>query len=57
MIFKGSFYHNNIFDIYDEYVEEEADNILNKIIDSYVDELHRYAGKTANNEINNIESK
>ena len=57
MIFKGSFYHNDIFDIYDEYVEEEADNILNKIIDSYVDELHRYAGKTANNEINNIESK
>ena len=57
MIFKGSFYYNGIFDIYDQFVEEEADNIANKIIDNYVDELHRQAQRMANNEMNNIEGK
>ena len=57
MIFKGSFYYNGIFDIYDQFVEEEADNIANKIIDNYIDELHRQAQRMANNEMNNIEGK
>ena len=57
MIYKGSFYHENIFDIYDEFIEEEGENILNKIIDNYVDELHRQAQNMANEEMNNIEGK
>ena len=57
MISKGSFYHNDIFNIYDQFVEEEAENILNKILDNYVEELHRCAGKLTNNEINIINKK
>ena len=57
MISKGSFYHENIFEIYDEFVEEEGENILNNIIEQYVDKLHSYAGQMANNEINNINEK
>ena len=57
MVFKGSFYHKDIFNIYDEFVEEEGDNILNKIVNNYIDELHRQAQKMTNNEINNIEGK
>ena len=54
MIFKGSFYKDNIFDIYDEYIEEEGENILNKAIDKYINDLHKFGGKLAINEINNI---
>ena len=57
MIFKGSFYHEDIFEIYDQFVEEEGDNIANKIVDNYIEELHRQAQKMANNEINYIEEK
>ena len=57
MIYKGSFYHENIFDIYDEFIEEEGENILNKIVDNYVDELHKQAQKMATDEMNNIEGK
>ena len=54
MVFKGSFYKDNIFDIYDEYIEEEGENILNKAIDKYINDLHKFGGKLAINEINNI---
>lgn len=54
MIFKGSFYKDNIFDIYDEYIEEEGENILNKAIDKYINDLHKFGGDLAINEINNI---
>ena len=54
MIFKGSFYKDNIFDIYDEYIEEEGENILNKAIDKYINDLHKFGCKLAINEINNI---
>ena len=57
MIFKGSFYYEDIFEIYDQFVEEEGNNIVNKIVDNYVEELHRQAQKMANNEINYIEEK
>ena len=39
MVFKGSFYKDNIFDIYDEYIEEEGENILNKAIDKYINDF------------------
>ena len=55
MIFKGSFYHNDIFNIYDEYIEEEAQNLLNILVDYYLDDIHKFAGIETNNEINNIE--
>lgn len=54
MIFKGSFYKDNIFDIYDEYIEEEGENILNKAIDKYINDLHKFGGDLAINEINNL---
>ena len=57
MIFKGSFYHEDIFEIYNQFVEEEGDNIANKIVDNYVEELHRQAQKMVNNEIDYIEEK
>ena len=57
MVFKGSFYKDNIFDIYDEYIEEEGENILNKAIDKYINDLHELGGYLAINEINNIEGK
>ena len=40
MIFKGSFYADNIFDIYDEFIEEEANNILDKLINKFIEELN-----------------
>ena len=54
MVFKGSFYKDNIFDIYDEYIEEEGENILNKAIDKYINDLHKFGGDLAINEINNL---
>ena len=54
MVFKGSFYKDNIFDIYDEYIEEEGGNILNKAIDKYINDLHKFSGDLAINEINNL---
>ena len=57
MVFKGSFYKDNIFDIYDEYIEEEGENILNKAIDKYINDLHEFGGYLAINEMNNIEGK
>lgn len=54
MVFKGSFYKDNIFDIYDEYIEEEGENILNKAIDKYINDLHKFGGDLAKNEINNL---
>ena len=57
MVFKGSFYKENIFEIYDEFIEEEGENILNKAIDNYVKELHNCANQMANKEINNIMKK
>ena len=40
MIFKGSFYADNIFAIYDEFIEEEANNILDKLINKFIEELN-----------------
>ena len=40
MIFKGSFYADNIFAIYDEFIEEEANNILDKLINRFIEELN-----------------
>jgi hypothetical protein len=57
MISKGSFYHENIFDIYDEFIEEEGENIINKIVDNYIEKLHICANQMTNNEINNINLK
>ena len=54
---KGSFYHEKIFDIYEEFIEEEGENIMNKIIDNYIDKLHIYTTQMTNNEINNINGK
>ena len=54
MTSKGSFYHEKIFDIYEEFIEEEGENIMNKIIDNYIDKLHIYTTQMTNNEINNI---
>jgi len=55
MVFKGSFYNENIFDIYDEYIEEEGENILNKAIDKFINDLHKFGGDLAKNEIKKIE--
>ena len=57
MTSKGSFYHEKIFDIYEEFIEEEGENIMNKIIDNYIDKLHIYTTQMTNNEINNINKK
>ena len=51
------FYEENIFEIYDKFIQEEGENILNKVLDKYVKELHNCANKMANNEINNIIEK
>ena len=54
---KGSFYHEKIFDIYDEFIEKEGENIMNKIIGNYIEKLHIYTTQITNNEINNINGK
>ena len=41
MIFKGSFYADNIFNIYDEFIEEESNIILNKIVDNFIGQLNK----------------
>ena len=40
MVFKGSFYADNIFNIYDQFIEEEANEILNKIVDKFIEQLN-----------------
>lgn len=57
MVFKGSFYEANIFDIYDEYIEEEGENILNNAVDKYINDLHKFGGNLAEGEIKKIEGK
>ena len=37
MVFKGSFYAKNIFNIYDEFIEEESELLLDKIINQIID--------------------
>ena len=39
MVFKGSFYAKNIFNIYDEFIEEESELLLDKIINQFIDKL------------------
>ena len=39
MDFKGSFYAKNIFNIYDEFIEEESELLLDKIINQFIDKL------------------
>ena len=41
MTFKGSFYADNIFNIYDEFIEEESNAILNKIVDNLIGQLNK----------------
>ena len=41
MTFKGSFYADNIFNIYDEFIEEESNIILNKIVDNFIGQLNK----------------
>ena len=57
MEYKGSFYYNDIFNIYNQFIEEESENILNEIVDNYVNDLDHHAQNMAINEINNIEGK
>ena len=40
MVFKGSFYAENIFNIYDEFIEEEAERLLDKIVNNFVEQLN-----------------
>ena len=40
MQFKGSFYAENIFDIYDEYIEEEANSLLDKMINQIIEKIN-----------------
>ena len=39
MVFKGSFYAKNIFNIYDEFIEEESELLFDKIINQFIDKL------------------
>ena len=39
MVFKGSFYAKNIFNIYDEFIEEESELLFDKIINQCIDKL------------------
>lgn len=52
MIFKGSFYADNIFKVYDEFVYEEADNLLSDVVDKFVHDLNNndLDNKNDNNE-------
>ena len=52
MEYKGSFYYNDIFNIYDQFIEEEARNIMNEIVDNYVNDIHNHSKIMAINEIN-----
>ena len=40
MQFKGSFYAENIFDIYDEYIEEEANSLLDKMVNQIIEKIN-----------------
>ena len=40
MVFKGSFYADNIFDVYDEYIEEEANSLLDKMVNQFIENLN-----------------
>ena len=40
MVFKGSFYAENIFDIYDEFIEEEANSLLDKMVNQFFEKLN-----------------
>ena len=40
MVFKGEFYADNIFNIYDEFIEEESNEILNKLVDKFFEKLN-----------------
>ena len=39
MEFQGSFYAENIFSIYDEYVEEEANSLLDKMVSQIIEKI------------------
>ena len=40
MEFQGSFYAENIFSIYDEYVEEEANSLLDKMVSQIIEKIN-----------------
>ena len=40
MQFKGSCYAENIFDIYDEYIEEEANSLLDKMVNQIIEKIN-----------------
>ena len=54
MEYKGSFYYNDIFNIYDQFIEEESENILEEIIDNYINDIHNHARNLVSIEINNL---